>query len=338
MSDNRVSAAVLGQGSIGRRHAALLLEAGVEVVAYDAAPGWRPQDGVAAAATPEEALQRADAAIVASPTSEHLAQARLALEHGCHVLVEKPLSTTSDGLGELRALADATDRVLAVGFNLRFHPGPSHVRDVVASGAIGRPLLAEVTCGSWLPGWRPGTDYRQAYSARAELGGGVLLDAIHELDYTTWMLGPAVEVGAWMGRVSELELDVEDAAILTLAHEAGTMSTVTLDYVDRSYRRGCRVVGSEASVEWRWDRERVVVLRPNRAPEERPAPSEVAPTYRRQTAAFLDAVAQGAIAPGSGLCDAAAGAHSVAIADAARRSAAAGGRRMMVVRGGLSSE
>jgi predicted dehydrogenase len=330
VGDDRVTVAVLGQGSIGRRHAALLLEAGAEVVAYDPASGREMPEGVRPARSLEEALSTAVAAVVASPTIEHLLQARLALEHGCHVLVEKPLSTSTEGLEDLLAMATALGRVLAVGFNLRFHPGPAQVRDIVLSGAIGRPLLAEVTCGSWLPGWRPDRDYRTTYSASSKLGGGVLLDASHELDYTTWMLGPATDVWAWMGTVSDLELDAEDTALLTLAHNGGTMTTVALDYVDRAYRRGCRIVGSEGSVDWRWDRQQAVVLRPSGDPETVSAPSDVAPSYGRQTAAFLDAVAAGAIPNGSALCDAASGVHSVAVADAARRSAVAEGRRTPV--------
>lgn len=322
--------AVLGQGSIGRRHAGLLVAAGADVVAYDPAPERPIVDGVRLVASPEEALSAATAAIVATPTVEHLAHARLALEHSCHVLVEKPLSTSAAGLDALVASAAAAGRVLVVGFNLRFHPGPAQVREVVASGAIGRPLLAEVTCGSWLPGWRPGTDYRVAYSARADLGGGVLLDAIHELDYTTWVLGEAVSVGAWIGHVSDLEIDVEDVAMLTLEHGSGTMSTVVLDYLDRSYRRGCRIVGSDGSVDWRWDREQVVVLRAGREPEVRAAPSDVGPSYRQQLAAFLEACAIGDVPADSALCTAAAAAHGVSVADAARASARATGGRVAV--------
>ena len=322
--------AVLGQGSIGRRHARLLLEAGCDVVVYDplAPPGG--VTGVRRANSAIEALDNADAAVVASPSSEHLAQATLALEHGCHVLVEKPLAVAPAGTQALVERAAAAGLVLAVGFNLRFHPGPSQLRAAVASGAIGRPLRGELTFGSWLPGWRPGTDYRTSYSAKRELGGGVLLDAIHELDYAAWILGDVIEASAWLAHVSELELDVEDTALLTLRHAAGALTAITLDYLDRAYRRGCRIVGSEGSVDWRWGSERITLFGGNGDAREQTVPSSVEGSYRAQIAAFMAAVEDGAIEDGAALCDGAAGAHAVAIADAARRSDADGGRRVIV--------
>jgi len=330
MPPETTTIAVLGQGSIGRRHARLLVAEGCEVVAYDPVPAAEEVAGVRRVERPEAALEGAVAAVVATPSVHHLEHAALALDHGCHVLVEKPIAASADGVEALIERAAVAGRVLAVGMNLRFHPGPATVRRLVGEGAIGQPLLAHVTFGSWLPGWRPGTDYRDAYSARAELGGGIALDAIHEVDYATWSLGEAVEVSGWLQRVSDLELDVEDVALLTLRHAGATLTTIELDYLDRRYRRGCRIVGAEGSIEWRWADERVQVLT---ADGERafPAPSDVAPTYRDQARAFLVAVGRGAVDPASSpLADARAGLHAVRVVDAARASSA-DGRRVSLV-------
>jgi predicted dehydrogenase len=323
----RARIAILGQGSIGRRHAGLFAAEGCEVLAWDPVPQAEPQAGVARVASAEEALALADAAVVASPSSRHLEQARLALGHGCHVLVEKPLSTSADGAAEVIETARRAGLMLAVAMNLRFHPGPATVRRLVRSGAIGRPLLGHVSFGSFLPDWRPNTDYRRSYSARSELGGGIALDAIHEVDYATWTLGDAQEVSAWLGRVSDLELDVEDVALLTVRHAGGAMSTIALDYLDRRYRRGCRIVGSEGSVEWSWADERVRVLTAD-TEQTLSAPSDVAMSYRDQAREFLAAVANGALQPEtSRLGSALEGLHAVRVVDAAR-AASADGRRI----------
>lgn len=326
--------AVLGQGSIGRRHAGLLLEEGCRVLAFDPSPAAEYAAGVEPAAGEEAALAEADAAVVASPTSEHLAQAERALTHGCHLLVEKPIALgAGPEVDALVAAACDAGRVLAVAMNLRFHPGPAAVREVVTAGRIGRPLTARFSFGGYLPDWRPGTDYRRSYSARRELGGGVLLDVIHELDYAGWILGPAAEAGAWLGRVSDLELDVEDVVLAHVAYESGALASFELDYLDRSYRRGCRIVGSEASVEWDWSAGTVRLLGPAGAVDERPAAKEFQPTYRAQARAWLAALRAGEQdLEGAGLVDGWDAAATLRLADAIRESAETG-RRVAVPRG-----
>lgn len=308
--------AVLGQGSIGRRHAGNLLELGHEVVAWD--PVAEPLAGTTAALSPEAALDAATAAIVASPSSEHAAQARLALEHGCHTLVEKPLALRAAEADPLIALADARGLVLGVAMNLRLHPGVIAVREAVRSGAIGRPLVARAWFGSWLPGWRPGADYRESYSARRELGGGVLLDAIHEIDYLTWILGPIATVSASLATVSDLEIDVEDVAQLQLGFVSGTQGVLSLDYLDRCYDRGCRIAGSQGTVSWSWPEGRVLVHDDAGGVQETRVPIDAVGTYTAEAAAFITAVEQGT-GPAT---TAAEGRHALVVVDAARRSAA----------------
>jgi predicted dehydrogenase len=324
MSTSRpLRVAVLGQGSIGSRHAGLALAEGCEVVAWD--PTGQHAPGTESAATPELALEGADAAVIASPSVAHPAQARLALEHDCHVLVEKPVAVTADEAEGLAELAADRGLVAAAAMNLRFHDGPRTIRELLSAGEIGRPVTASATCGSWLPGWRPASDYRRSYSARRELGGGVALDAIHEIDYATWILGPAVDDDARLARLSDLELDVEDVALFTLGHRSGVVSTITLDYVDRDYRRGMRVVGTAGTLSWAWESAEVRVTT-DAGTRVVPAPSLAAQTYARQMRHFLAAAAGGPTDP---LCGLAAGRDAVRVVDAARL-ASADGRRVPV--------
>lgn len=309
-------AAVLGQGSIGRRHARNLLDLGHEVVAWD--PLAPTLEEAERASSAEAALAGAEIAVVSSPSSEHASQALLALEHGCHTLVEKPLALTATDAEPLVALATARGLVLGVAMNLRFHPGVLAVREAVTSGTIGRPLVARAWFGSWLPGWRPGVDYRESYSARHDLGGGVLLDAIHEIDYLTWVLGPIREVSASLATVSELEIDVEDVAQLQLGFASGAQGILALDYLDRSYDRGCRIVGTEGTVLWSWTDQQVVVFAKDGATSETGVESDVTATYVAEVAAFVATVRHGSPANTAGE-DAL---HALAVVDAARRSSA----------------
>lgn len=316
--------AVLGQGSIGRRHAGNLLELGHEVVAWD--PVAEVLEGVLGAPSSEAALTDADVAIIASPSSDHAGQALQALEHDCHVLVEKPLALTSAEADPILALAAERGLVLAVAMNLRFHPAVRAVREAVVTGVIGRPLVARAWFGSWLPSWRPGVDYRTSYSARRELGGGVMLDAIHEVDYLTWILGPVASVGATLAQVSDLEIDVEDVAQIQLRFASGTEAVLTLDYLDRSYDRGCRIVGTAGTVEWSWPGACVRTLDADGETTVLDSPSDVSPTYVAEIAAFLSAASGGT----GDLTSGADGRHAVAVVDAARRSSRTGRRTPVV--------
>jgi predicted dehydrogenase/RimJ/RimL family protein N-acetyltransferase len=305
--------AVLGQGSIGRRHAGLLRELGADVVTFDPFSEADTADEAAA-------LRGADAAVVASPSSEHEAQALRCIVAGVPTLVEKPLALDAWGAARVDRAAERAGVGVAVAMNLRHHPGVQGVR--AALPEIGRPLRAAVWCGSWLPGWRPGADYRESYSARSALGGGVLLDAIHEIDELTWLLGRVRTVSALLPRVSDLEIDVEDVAELQLELASGVPATVTLDYLDRSYHRGARVVGADATVAWDWTAEQVRVDDGAGDARGLPAPGDAAPTYRAELAALLEAVAEGGMA---GATPAEAH-HALQVVDAARASAATGRR------------
>lgn len=197
-----------------------------------------------------EALDRApDLAIVATPTASHVAVAIEAARRGIHLLVEKPVSHTLDGVELLRRLVSERQTVAMVGYNLRFHPGLRRLRQLLRDGAIGRPLFVQASAGQYLPDWRPGRDYRTVYSSRAELGGGVLLDLSHELDYLQWLFGPATQVSAMVDRIGRLDIDVEDTAVILARFESGVVGQVQLDYLRRPPRRYCEVIGEAGTAE-----------------------------------------------------------------------------------------
>jgi predicted dehydrogenase len=282
-----VKVAVLGQGSIGRRHASILRDLGCEVTTFDPA-------AASDVASEEAALDGADAAVIASPSSLHERQTLAAIATGTPVLVEKPLASDVAGADRILSAASQHDAVVDVAMNLRHHPGVLGVRRSLND--IGRVVRASAWCGSWLPGWRPGTDYRDSYSARRALGGGVLLDAIHEIDYVLWLLGPARRSAGIIAHVSSLELDVEDVAHVHIEHESDALSVIELDYLDRDYHRGCRVVGELGTIDWDWTRGTVRVFGPDGLVAEHDARPDVAPTYVAQMQRFL-AVARSEMEP-----------------------------------------
>ena len=98
-------------------------------------------------------------------------------------------------------------------------------------------LSAHAHVGEWLPGWRPGRDYRDSNSAKKSDGGGVLRDLSHEIDYVLWLFGACRQLVAVAGHSSSLEIDSEDQASLLMKMESDSTVYVHLNYLDRPARR-----------------------------------------------------------------------------------------------------
>jgi predicted dehydrogenase len=246
---------IAGLGSIGRRHLRNLLALGErDILLYRSYTSSLPGDELAGFPVEthlEAALaHQPDVVIVSNPTALHLQVAIPAAKAGCHLLLEKPVSHTLEGVDELHtAVQNSGSRVL-VGYQLRFHPGLQKTAELLKAGAIGRPLSARAHWGEYLPGWHPWEDYRQGYSAQASLGGGAILTLSHPLDYLRWLLGEVESVWAFTGKRSDLELDVEDCAEIGLNFRQGTLASAHLDYNQRPPEHTLEVTGTQGTLRW----------------------------------------------------------------------------------------
>lgn len=246
-------AAVLGLGSIGLRHARNLKTLGVaDLIGMDPDESRRQRFlelGTVVPTLDAALATHPDLIIVASPNRYHVAQAQAAAEAGCHLLIEKPLGSTSEGVDALVS-AIAQRRLFAhVGSNWKFHPAFMAMKRMLDEGGIGRIVGAQVLAGQWLPDWHPWEDYRQGYSARSDLGGGIVLDT-HEIDYLTWLLGPVQDVSGMTARSGALEIETEDVAAVCLRFVSGALATVQVDYIQRDYRRQYHITGDRGTIEW----------------------------------------------------------------------------------------
>ena len=263
---------VIGTGSIGQRHCRNLVALGHAVLAWDDDPGRiREVDaipGVTPAGSLEQALATApDGALICTPPASHVALACRALAAGAHLFIEKPIAHVSDEVPKLIDEAERCGRLLAVGFNLRFLPSLRRVKALLDDKRVGKVLAVRAEFGSYLPDWRPGRDYRENYAVRAAQGGGILLDAIHELDYLGWLFGEVAEVLCTAGHVSDLAGDTEDLAEVTLRFESGALAQAHLDYLQRVYRRNLQVIGDAGVITWDYPTHTVTVVAPHAPPE-----------------------------------------------------------------------
>ncbi len=248
---------IAGLGSIGRRHLRNLLALGErDILLYRTGRSSLPDDelkGYLVETELEAALDhQPDAVIVANPTSLHLEVAIPAAERGCHLLLEKPISHSMDSVDQLQKAVQRGGGQVLVGFQFRFHPGLRKIKELLSASTspIGKPLSARAHWGEYLPDWHPWEDYRQGYSARAELGGGVILTLCHPLDYLRWLLGDVEALWAFAGRLGNLSLDLEDTAEIGLRFADNTLGSVHLDYNQRPSAHTLEIVGSQGTIRW----------------------------------------------------------------------------------------
>jgi predicted dehydrogenase len=247
---------IAGFGSIGRRHFRNLIALGERNILFLRSKRGTLPDAEIADFPLETDLTAAlahkpDAVIVSNPTALHLDIAVPAAELGCYLFIEKPISHSLDGIDRLRtAVAKGGGKVFTA-FQFRFHPGLQQIRKLVNDQiSIGRPLSVRAHWGEYLPGWHPWEDYRQGYSARPDLGGGVILTLCHPLDYLRWILGDVQALWSFTSNQSDLNLQVEDTAEIGLQFANGVIGSVHLNYTQRPPSHHLEIVGTKGTVRW----------------------------------------------------------------------------------------
>lgn len=230
---------ICGLGSIGRRHLRHFRSLGVDRI--DAFRTGLATLSDAGQTAPDrvfynigEALaEKPDVVIIANPTSLHVGLAKLAVEAGSHVLIEKPLSHSLDGVDELIEISNRSGRIVSVAQNLRYHPVLKILRQWIHDAeTLGEPQLFRAHCGSFLPAWHPWEDYRNSYAGSVELGGGCRRTHIHELDYSVWMMGKVTDVQVLESLKHPIQTEVDEVTAFVMRHENGALSTVTLSLAE----------------------------------------------------------------------------------------------------------
>jgi len=250
---------IVGLGSIGKRHLRLVREllpnSDIRVLRHQMCDSI-PEYSNGCISSLDHAITFApEVAVIASPATFHMTAAQQLARASVHLLVEKPLSASLDGIPQLLEICREQKVILLTGYNLRFLPSLQRFRDLLNDNVIGRMLSVRCESGQYLPSWRLGTDYRKGVSARRELGGGALLELSHELDYLRWIFGEVEWVKATLSRQSSLEIDVEDTVHLILGFASAVdghqlIGTVNLDFVRHDTTRLCTAIGEKGSLRW----------------------------------------------------------------------------------------
>ena len=154
------------------------------------------------------------------------------------------------GIKSLLQLIKEKKLVTLVGCNMRFHPCLIKIKKLISDGKIGRIISVLAENGSYLPEWHPHEDYKKSYASREDLGGGVVLTCIHEIDYLYWLFGQVKEVFSITGKFSNLNLDAEDLSSILFLFKNNIVAELHLDYFQRPSFRSCKIIGTKGTIYW----------------------------------------------------------------------------------------
>ena len=240
---------VVGTGSIASRHITnlkkLFPECVVGNVSSSGKKSFSSKAEVCYKTIDESVRHTRGFAIIASPAKFHLEQSCEFLKENIPVFIEKPLSMSSDIDNSLLEILFENEDIIDIGYNLRFLPVLNKFKKILTEEIVGNIYSVSARVGQYLPTWRPNTDYKDGVSGSKELGGGVLLELSHELDYLLWLFEDFEKVFCIKKNSGLLQINVEDNIDALLTTKTGYTVNLHMNFLDLHHNRSCRVAGSK---------------------------------------------------------------------------------------------
>ncbi|MDC0059790.1 Gfo/Idh/MocA family oxidoreductase [Pelagibacteraceae bacterium] len=232
-----ISALVIGYGSIGQRHVKILKN---KLKIKDITISTKKKlNGFNTIGSLYNLKKKPSYVIIASPTIKHFEQLKIVEKNfkGVSVLVEKPL------FDSYKKLKVKNNKVF-VGYNLRFHPILKYIKKNIKNKKI---FDIKIICNSYLPDWRTNISYKKSSSAKRNMGGGVVLDLSHELDFVRWLFGDINIKFVQRGKFSNLLINTDD--LLKLYGTIGKINiSIDLNYYSKIKRRTISIDGKNFSI------------------------------------------------------------------------------------------
>lgn len=244
---------LIGYGSIGKRHVSNLLKMSkIEIIICTKQKIRNPSTKkIKIVKSVSDCIkEKPDIGIVSNESSFHLKIAIKLASAGIDLFVEKPLSNSLSGTKELVSMIKKNNLVTQMGCQLRFHKCLKEIKQLVLNKKLGKIISVRAECGSYLPDWHPSEDYRKSYASRKDLGGGVILTNIHEIDYLYWFFGEITEVFSIAKNSGNLKISVDDLAVGILKFKNNIIGEIHLDYLQKPENRNCKIVGTKGTLVW----------------------------------------------------------------------------------------
>ncbi|WP_103665870.1 Gfo/Idh/MocA family protein [Gracilimonas amylolytica] len=274
---------IIGLGSIAKKHLNVLknLDSDLSAFALRSNKSENNEEGIQSIYSWTEIPKDIDFIIISNPSSMHAETILKSLDFEVPLFVEKPVLHSLNRSGEIIKKVRNKGVITYVACNLRFHPAIQFLKREFSKNV---PIEYNSYCGSYLPEWRPNTDYREIYSAKKELGGGVHLDLIHEIDYCNYLLGTPIESFSYCRRKSTLEINSVDVAHYVFEYEKSS-AFITLNYYRKDSKRDIECVWEDKT--WHIDLLRNLIVN-GESEVIYSEPFDIMDTYTSQMRSFIE--------------------------------------------------
>tara|TARA_Y100000590_G_scaffold462949_1_gene628434 strand:- start:1167 stop:2156 length:990 start_codon:yes stop_codon:yes gene_type:complete len=254
---------IIGFGSIGKRHMRnILSKKNMQVIICTKRNDFKNNEkNVKIVKTIDEGIaERPDIAFVTNETSYHVNTAIKLAKEGIDLFIEKPLSSSTNGIKKLKKIVKDNGIISLIGCDHRFHPCLKKIKEVIDKKRLGRIMSVQVESSSLLSDWHPYEDYRKGYSAKEELGGGIAMTMTHELDFLRWFFGEIKEIFSITKKVSDLEISADDISTMTMIFKNNVIGELHLDYFARPQFKSCKIRGTRGTLYWNSDKNSVEIF------------------------------------------------------------------------------
>ncbi len=239
---------IVGLGSIGKKHLSVIyfLYPKANIFALRSKKSIQQYENVKNIYSLDELESSIDFTIISTPTYLHQTDIIKLSQLGCPLFIEKPVLMDLSSVHIIYNILSKKNIKTYVACNMRFHPGILHLKNFIEEN-IKKINEVNVYFGSFMPNWRDGVDFRKNYSSHMEMGGGVHLDLIHELDYCIWIFGYPKSVKTIFRKVSDLEINSIDYANYILIYDNFTLN-IKLNYYRIDSKREIEILTTDTTI------------------------------------------------------------------------------------------
>lgn len=265
---------ICGMGSIGLRHFRNLKSLGYkDIIIYSSGKSIMPgvkediKDYNVYKSLDDALQEKPDVCMITNPTSLHIDIALKVANSGCHLYIEKPLSHNLENLNKLQGIVNEKKIITFITYQFRFHPHIVKLKEIFENDTYGKPLYATTEWSEYLPDWHPWEDYKEGYSARKDLGGGVLLTQIHPMNYLNHIFGDIEKVQINKIATKSLDIEVNDIADLLINFKNGMSGHVHIDFLQKPKVHTMKIITTKGKFEWDYHGNSLVFIKMNNEKE-----------------------------------------------------------------------